>query len=44
MKTKIINAEYGIRSCNTVDIPEWVTKFERAKDVVFFIAKNEIVL
>ena len=40
MKTKIINAGYGIRSCNTEDIPEFVTKLGCAKDAIFFYCKE----
>ena len=36
MKITILNGEYGIGSCNTEDIPEWVTKLGPAKDVAFF--------
>lgn len=40
MKTKIINAEYGIGSCKAENIPEWVTKLGCAKEAVFFYCKE----
>lgn len=40
MNIKIISEEYGIVSCNSEDIPEWVTKFGKVKDVAFFYCQN----
>lgn len=36
MRITIIDAEYGIGSCRTEDIPEWVRKLGEAQDVTFF--------
>lgn len=43
---KIIDVEFGIASCKVEEIPQWVTKLGRAKDVVFFYfhQKDWIVL
>lgn len=41
MKIKIINAGYGIGSCKAEDIPEWVTKFGKAKDVTMFYCYDQ---
>lgn len=43
---KIIDGEFGIASCKVEEIPQWVTKLGRAKDVVFFYfhQRNWIVL
>lgn len=36
MRTKLLNAEHGIRSCNAEDVPAWVTKHGPAAEVAFF--------
>lgn len=33
---KIIDGEFGIASCKAEEIPQWVTKLGRAKDVIYF--------
>lgn len=36
MKIKFINTERGIGSCNTEDVPAWITKHGPAVEVVLF--------
>lgn len=36
MNIKLLNVEYGIGSCGTGDIPDWVTKNGPAEEVAFF--------
>ena len=36
MKIKILNTEHGIGSCNTEDMPAWVTERGPAEEVAFF--------
>ena len=36
MKIKLLNTEHGIGSCNTEDVPVWVTKFGPAEYLAFF--------
>lgn len=36
MRIKFLNIEHGIWSCNTEDVPAWVTKQRPAAEVVFF--------
>lgn len=36
MKIKLLNAEHGVGSCSTEDIPEWVSRFGPAAEVAFF--------
>lgn len=36
MKIKSMNTERGIGSCNTEDVPAWVTKHGPAAEVAFF--------
>ena len=36
MNIKLLNVEYGIGSCGTGDIPDWVTKNGPGKGVAFF--------
>lgn len=36
MRIKLLNIEHGIGSCNTKDIPEWVSRFGPAEEVAFF--------
>ena len=46
MKIKILNTEHGIGSCNTEDMPAWVTERGPAEEVAFFYfhQRNWIVL
>lgn len=36
MRIKLLNTELGIGSCNTEDVPAWVTKYGPAEEVAFF--------
>lgn len=36
MRIKFLNTEHGIGSCNTEDVPAWVTKHGPAAEVAFF--------
>ena len=36
MKIKLLNTEHSIGSCNTEDVPVWVTKFGPAEYLAFF--------
>lgn len=36
MRIKLLNIEHGIGSCNTKDIPEWVSRFGSPEEVDFF--------
>lgn len=36
MRIKFLNTEHGIGSCNTEDVPAWVTKHGPAAAVAFF--------
>ena len=36
MRIKLLNIEHGIGSCNTEDVPAWVTKHGPVAEVAFF--------